>query len=99
MIDRAAAEEIARAELAKMLPPTEADEIILIDDATVERPWGWVFFYDTRRYVETKDPDARLLGNAPFVVEGGDGSVHFLSTAGPPQNYIHQYEQQRPPDA
>ena len=27
--------------------------IIISDDSTIERPWGWVFFTTTRQYQET----------------------------------------------
>lgn len=32
------------------------------------RPYGWVFCYTSKQYVETGDGNYGLIGNAPFFV-------------------------------
>lgn len=63
------------------------DAIALQDELTQTEPWGWVFFYDTRAYVESGNPDDMLLGNAPYVVTRA-GEVHATGTAQPLDAYI-----------
>lgn len=37
---------------------------------------GWYIVYNTRQFVETGDRGYALCGNAPYVVDGLDGSLH-----------------------
>ena len=47
----------------------------------VEAGANWVFFYQSRAYLDGGDPDSMLVGNAPIVVPR-DGSPPFaLSVA------------------
>ncbi len=42
---------------------------------------GWVFFWNSRAYVESGEVAYALGGNGPYVVDRRDGSVHRLGTA------------------
>lgn len=66
----------------------------LMEDQTVERPFGWVFFYSTREYVATRDRSHLVPGTAPFVVNRFDGSVVHLPTSVSPARAIELYEAQ-----
>jgi hypothetical protein len=44
---------------------------------TLERDFGWVFFYGP------SDPSTAVAGNAPLIVDREDGSVHVTGTAFP----------------
>jgi hypothetical protein len=68
-------------------------ELILLDDATFERKFGWVFFYDSRRHAETGDFREALAGNAPVVVTRKDGQPHETGTAFPLEHYLKSYEE------
>ncbi len=71
--------------------PEDPDNVVM-DDATIERPWGWVFFYQTRRYLETGKFRDGLLGNAPYIVNRHDGSLQATGTALDIAHYIAGYE-------
>lgn len=94
MIDFNAAKEIARRHIAgvKVAPGIE---LVLIEQRTIERPFGWVFFFDSKKYLESQDREYTVLG-APFIVDRRDGSLHPLKTAPPVQHYIEQYEREHP---
>src|SRR5688572_834819 len=94
MIEKDAAMDLALAHLAKLVPADDK-EIVLLENQTIERPFGWVFFYDTKAYVEGGDFRDALLGNAPLIVDRHDGSVHETGTGEPVEFYISQYERQR----
>ncbi|MBN8469455.1 hypothetical protein JYJ95_23385 [Corallococcus exiguus] len=67
-------------------------ELIVRDEHTIEREFGWVFFYTSKRYVETGDPAFLLGGNAPMIVDRMTGELHVTGTAYPVEHYIAEYE-------
>lgn len=66
----------------------------LMEEKTLEKGFGWVFFYNTKRYLETGEFTYMLAGNAPFIVDKRDGSLHETGTAEPIEIYISKYEEQ-----
>lgn len=70
-------------------------EALIIDDLTIEKEYGWIFFYNSRIYLETGNEDYLFYGNAPLIVEKEDGSFHYTGTARDTEYYITQYEKQR----
>ena len=72
----------------------EDDACLIIDSATLERPYGWVFFYQSRSYLESGDEIRMLAGNAPLIINKHNGSVTLTGTALPIEHYLSQYESQ-----
>lgn len=70
----------------------ENDEPFIFDESTIEKDFGWVFFYDSRRFIETEEFSYCLAGNAPIIVNRFDGSAHFTGTAYDTEQYITEYE-------
>lgn len=66
----------------------------VLDERPIERPFGWVFFYTTREYLETGDRKYLVPGTAPFVVHRQDGSILHLPTSMLPERAIEIYEAQ-----
>jgi hypothetical protein len=81
--------EIARKEISES---SNQHDFVLQEDRTVERRFGWVFFYTTRKYLETRDPQYLVPGNAPLAVLRQDGSIAHLATSVPPERAIEVYE-------
>jgi len=81
--------EIAQKTISTLKPGTE---LVILEEKTVEKDFGWVFFYTTKKYLQSHNPSDLLPGNAPLVVERADGSTHFLSTSLPPNRAIEEYE-------
>ncbi|MEK8035027.1 YrhB domain-containing protein [Ideonella sp. DXS29W] len=52
---------------------------VLIDSATQEFDEGWVFFYQSKSYVETGDFNESLVGNAPCFVPRNGSAPCFIS--------------------
>jgi Immunity protein 35 len=61
----------------------------------IEKPFGWIFFYQSTEYVESNDFRKMLAGNAPFVVDIKDGALEVFGTAHSIDTYIEQYEASR----
>jgi hypothetical protein len=56
---------------------------------------GWIFFYTSREYLETREISAMVTGNGPIIVEKSDGSITQLGTARPFEDYLKEYEIKR----
>jgi len=72
------------------LPPD--DEIIILDKETIEKPWGWVFFYASKKWMETQDIKYAIAGNAPIIVEKKTAKLIPTGTARQTEYYIENYE-------
>ncbi len=66
--------------------------IVIDGSATIERSWGWVFFTQSRAYMETGDPSEMLAGNAPLIVERESGRIFETGTADPLDFYLTNFE-------
>ena len=56
-----------------------------------EHSWGWVFFYETKAFVEGLSDDP-LFGNAPIIINKYTGEFVVTGTAKPIEKYIQEYE-------
>ena len=64
------------------LGSASGDNFALIYDKTIEVNEGWVFFYNTREFIETRNFTSRLAGNGPIFVNR-NGVVRNLPSAVP----------------
>ena len=62
---------------------------------TITKPYGWIFFYNSRTYLETGNVLAMLAGNGPVVVLSSSGEVVMLGTARPTEAEISAFEDSR----
>ena len=92
MIDHSAARSLVLGQLGRMQVASPDDGWVILDDHTIERHWGWVFFYDSRKYRETGGVQFAVAGNAPFFVRRENGAVFVAGTAYPLEVYIDDFE-------
>ena len=96
MISSEEAATIAKLELVRYSAESESEseiELALISDATIERPTCFVFFWNSKKYIETGDFQTALGGNAPILVDRRNRSVHTTGTAHPIEHYIKEFEE------
>lgn len=91
MLTKQEALEIVSKRLQQM--STFVDPFVVVEKSTIEKPFGWVFFYNSKRFVETGESRYRLAGNGPIIVNKHNGSVEFFGSAKPPQDIVMEYEQ------
>lgn len=80
----------ARSTVVAMLAEMEAragTELMIDNRQTRSEQWCWVFFYNSRAYVEDGDEIEALAGNGPIVVEK-TGQIHTLGTALPVEDQL-----------
>jgi hypothetical protein len=95
MMTKEDARTLVLAELERMQrtgAPSSPQDLIIVDEHTIERSWGWVFFYNSRVYLETRDVRYAIAGNAPLIVNRLTGEVKVTGTARPTADYILDYE-------
>jgi hypothetical protein len=64
---------------------------------TITKPYGWVFFYQSRSFLETQDQREMLLGTPPIIVDRVNGEIVVTGTAKPIEKYLAEYEAEIPP--
>ena len=95
MIDKDTARGIALAEINK--PEryrAEPLECVILDKYTREEDFGWVFFYQSKSFVETGEFSHQLAGNGPIVITREDGNVHRLGSNRQPDYSIAEFREQ-----
>jgi hypothetical protein len=68
-------------------------ELVLIEEATVTRPYGWFFCYNSKQFLATQDLDYALFGNAPLLVDKR-GHVYITGTAYALEHYVAEFDAQ-----
>jgi hypothetical protein len=68
----------------------------LLHEKTISKPYGWVFFWTSRAWIESRDDGDAVGGNAPIIVSRG-GEIRVTGTALPVEEYIATYEASIPP--
>lgn len=69
-------------------------DFVIIKEKIIEKPFGWVFFYSTRKHVETGDINYAVPGNGPLIVDRKDGEVTLISSSIRPELAIQEHEKQ-----
>ena len=90
MITFQVAQEIVKKRIQEI--EKEADiPLAIIEEATVEFEYGWVFFYQSEEYVRTGNEDALVGGNSPIIVDKFNATVHTTGTRKGHEEYIEFY--------
>ncbi len=86
MISEIEAVQIANRVVAE-ISQSAGEKLVVVESRTVRLSEGWLFFYNSKLFVETGDVMYSLAGNGPIYV-GQSGSVHKLSSAVPWEDQI-----------
>lgn len=67
-------------------------DFVIIDESTLEKPWGWVFFYQNKQFIDDGNIAQQIAGNAPFIINKFTGKLTKTGTAYELQQYLNIYE-------
>ena len=95
-INARTARALARHQIATMAVDLGL-ELVLQPERTIETDVGWVFFYESRDFVDTGDPRTSLIGNAPLLIDRVTGATHLLGTTRPVERYLDDYRRSGDP--
>ena len=68
-----------------------SEELAYLDEQTLNKEFGWVFFYTTKKYLETRDFRDSIGGNAPIIIDKHTGKITVTGTAFDIEHYINEY--------
>jgi hypothetical protein len=71
------------------------DELVIRDEKTIEKSYGWIFFYNSKRYLQTQEIHYLVIGNGPIIFERDSGNIVRLTSACSANESIEDYEKRR----
>ncbi len=90
MLDIQSAKDKVSKILAGMCPA--GDRWSVQDDRTIERPFGWIFFYNSEKFLTTKNVIHSLAGNGPVFVNRKTGEISVFGSTPPLAAILTEYE-------
>ena len=79
----------AHLEASEDLPSVEP---AIVGGETIEKPWGWIFFWNTTLFAETGDLEHAMVGTAPVFVNRAAGAATAVDPLQPIERAIRRYE-------
>ena len=76
--------QLAASEFIEYMP-------VLIESKTEEFAAGWVYYYQSARYLRTRDPHDGLVGNAPLFVPRNAAQPEFISHHRPTSESVEAF--------
>ena len=70
-------------------------ELSLLKEETITFEYGWMFFYQSKKFADTGDYNFMIGGNAPIIVDKHDSSIHITGTSENEDYYIDEYVKKR----
>lgn len=70
-------------------------DLVVVEDLTIERDFGWVFYYTATQCIESDQPGVRrrrLRGNGPKIVNKYTGKIESCPTYRRVADLIADYE-------
>ena len=68
----------------------------IMREETIAKPYGWIFFYQSNEFLDTRDPLYLLGGNSPIIVNRYSLELRVTGTALPLEHYLGEYEKTLP---
>ncbi|WP_338827287.1 YrhB domain-containing protein [Bradyrhizobium sp. 27S5] len=80
--------------VSKQLELRSPDDVqyVVVESSTIEKPFGWIFFYQSKEFLETGIFMHRFAGNGPVFVNKATGEVDFFGSAAPLEIILAEYE-------
>jgi hypothetical protein len=92
-LDRDSAREFVMQHINRAAPLEERNTVL--DEQTIEKEYGWVFFYQSKAFLETGDKALRLYGSTAMLVEKDTGAFHEFGAGRSVESQIAHFEQRR----
>lgn len=91
-MDKEQALQLVQKYLDKIVLSDNEDKLVVIEDSIIEKPYGWVFIYNSKKFIDTGNIFLSLSGNGPVIVEKDTGQIHQLGSSLSIENAIKDYE-------
>lgn len=78
-------------DIAKKYLPKLSDNLELYNNPIHQGSYGWVFGYQSRKFIETGNFSDQLAGNSPLLVDKQTQKLYVLGTAQSVDFYVKNY--------
>lgn len=68
--------------------------VVLREEMTISTHYGWVFFCNTREFLETGSVLNVIPSSAPVLVDAASGAMHSFGTRFSVDHYLREYERE-----
>lgn len=96
MLTRDEAQHLAQAFIDDLAQKANRQYVIL-EAQIIEKPYAWVFPFNTKEYADTGNVRTMVLGTGPIVVNRQTGAA-LMAPPMPIKRYLEQYEANLSPD-
>jgi hypothetical protein len=90
--------EDARAIVAGQIKEGQANAdnltLVIQDERTIEKVYGWMFFYTSKKWVETGNLIYRIAGNSPIIVDRITGKMTSYYSSVSVEDAFKRFEQE-----
>ncbi|HSN26883.1 MAG TPA: YrhB domain-containing protein, partial [Kofleriaceae bacterium] len=69
--------------------------LVVLPEHTVGLPYGWMFLYTSKKYLQTGALNDAIAGNGPVVIMAATGELVTLGTALAPNDALAEFERRR----
>ena len=86
--------EMARKAAAKYLRSIwnrTDDNFVIADEETLHKDFGWVFFWQSERYLKTEEISDMLVNNVPLIVSKSNGKIYPTGSSRPIEYWIELF--------
>ena len=66
--------------------------MIIFDDLTIEKPWGWIFFFNNEKYYRTRNYLDAVVGPGPVFFNRHTGEIRRFGSSCSLNDEIYDYE-------
>ena len=91
MIDEKRAKELAQKHIAVKLLDRTDDNFVILEEYTRKGDWGWLFIWESAKFIKSNDYRDQLIGNVPIIVST-EGRVYQTGTANDLEYYIEEFK-------
>ena len=92
MLSFAQAHDLANSHIRRRFAQRFGDDVVIADERTIEKAYGWIFFYQRRQYLETGNPRDGLIGLGPLLVDKNTGKIIVFGSFGTTEYWCSLYE-------
>jgi hypothetical protein len=70
----------------------EDDELIIVEDETITKDYGWIFFSVSKKYLETQNISDMVVGLGGILFEKESGSIIPFGSGLSIEEHLEAYE-------
>jgi hypothetical protein len=71
---------------------TENDALVIREDYIVHKEYGWIFSYESKKYLETGEIRYRRVGNFPLLIFKDSGKIYSVDSVKHLEKIVQEHQ-------